>query len=246
MAQRGALAPMNWDSGKIRGQRHIKGGRTRVRCALHQCSVVTVRCHPQLKEFYKTLRDNGKPAKVALVAVARKLLLFVIPSFFFRNHRQLAGVFGETVFHGFLFDEVGEATVERLDFFQVTEFALPDGDDVPTGLAELGGGGLVSIAVCADLFLPELGSRLGESVAWAIGVAVPEAAVYEDDSLVFRQHNVWLAGELFVVGGVDGESVADSVQQGAHQDLWLGVLAADLRHEPAAFFFGKDIGHGVF
>ncbi len=71
------LAPMNWDSGKMRGQRRIKGGRTRVRCALYQCAVVAARCHPQLKDFYQTLREKGKPAKVALVAVARKLLILL-------------------------------------------------------------------------------------------------------------------------------------------------------------------------
>jgi transposase len=68
------LAPLNRDSGRYRGQRHIGGGRATVRGALYMASVSAVRCNAVLRAFYRRLRNRGKAAKVALVAVARKLL----------------------------------------------------------------------------------------------------------------------------------------------------------------------------
>jgi transposase len=69
------LAPFNIDSGQFRGRRRIKGGRKRVRDALYMAAVTAARCNPRLTGLYKRLRAAGKPAKVALIAVARKLLL---------------------------------------------------------------------------------------------------------------------------------------------------------------------------
>ncbi len=69
------LAPVNHDSGDMRGQRHIRGGRAHVRSPLFLAAITAARSHPLLKTFYRRLRDAGKPAKVALVAVARKLLI---------------------------------------------------------------------------------------------------------------------------------------------------------------------------
>jgi transposase len=71
------LAPFNWDSGTMRGKRHIKGGRSLLRSALYMAALPAARCHPQLKPFYKELRERGKPAKLALTAVARKLLIII-------------------------------------------------------------------------------------------------------------------------------------------------------------------------
>jgi transposase len=68
------LAPRARDSGTVRGARTIFGGRAEVRTALYMASVSAMRFNPDLKAFYKRLRGNGKAAKVALVAVARKLL----------------------------------------------------------------------------------------------------------------------------------------------------------------------------
>ncbi|MGB8356174.1 MAG: IS110 family transposase [Chthoniobacteraceae bacterium] len=68
------LAPFNRDSGSSRGQRHIHGGRSRVRRALYMASVTAIR-QGSLRAFYLRLRSNGKPVKVALVATARKLLI---------------------------------------------------------------------------------------------------------------------------------------------------------------------------
>ena len=68
------VAPFNCDSGTLRGQRRIDGGRSRLRRVLYIATVAAVRCNPMLKLFYLRLRAAGKPPKVALVAVARKLL----------------------------------------------------------------------------------------------------------------------------------------------------------------------------
>lgn len=71
------LAPFNRDSGRWRGQRHISGGRAPVRRTLYLASLHAARKNPILKAFYQRLRAAGKPAKVALTAVARKLLLLL-------------------------------------------------------------------------------------------------------------------------------------------------------------------------
>ena len=68
-------APYNNDSGQCRGTRRISGGRSKVRKALYQAAVVAVQWSPSMKEFYVRLLARGKAKKVALVAVARKLLV---------------------------------------------------------------------------------------------------------------------------------------------------------------------------
>lgn len=69
------LAPYDRDSGKMKGKRYIQGGRCQVRRSLHMAAVVAARRNPVLKAFYQRLRDAGKPFKVAIVAVTRKLLI---------------------------------------------------------------------------------------------------------------------------------------------------------------------------
>ena len=69
------LAPYNDDSGQQTRARHIRGGRARVRIGLYQSAVVAVRCCPEMRAFYKRLKERGKASKVALVAVARKILV---------------------------------------------------------------------------------------------------------------------------------------------------------------------------
>ncbi len=68
------LAPFNNDSGPRRGLRHIAGGRHSVRSALYMAAFNAYRCNPILKPFYARLRTKGKAFKVAIIAVARKLL----------------------------------------------------------------------------------------------------------------------------------------------------------------------------
>ncbi len=69
------VAPMNWDSGQLRGRRIIKGGRAHVRAVLYMAAVAAIRCNPSLKAFYKRLAEKGKKPKVALTAVMRKLVI---------------------------------------------------------------------------------------------------------------------------------------------------------------------------
>ena len=68
------VAPLNADSGKHRGTRRIWGGRQNVRNQLYMTAFIASRWNPPLKAFYDRLRAAGKPHKVAVVAVARKLL----------------------------------------------------------------------------------------------------------------------------------------------------------------------------
>jgi len=71
------LAPFNRDSGAFRGKRSIHGGRIGVRCAIYMSALCASRGNPILKTFYQRLRAAGKPHKVALVAVMRKLLIYL-------------------------------------------------------------------------------------------------------------------------------------------------------------------------
>jgi transposase len=68
------VAPLNRDSGALRGRRTVWGGRARVREALYMGAMVASRFNPAIKEFYERLVSAGKPKKVALVACMRKLL----------------------------------------------------------------------------------------------------------------------------------------------------------------------------
>ena len=69
------LAPYADDSGKRRGRRHIRGGRTEVRNVLYMAALVAVQYNPVLKAFYQRLLRTGKPRKLALTAAMRKLLV---------------------------------------------------------------------------------------------------------------------------------------------------------------------------
>jgi len=69
------VAPINSDSGRKDGKRSIRGGRYEVRCLLYQAALVVSNHNPALKTFAKRLRDKGKPHRVVLIAVARKLLV---------------------------------------------------------------------------------------------------------------------------------------------------------------------------
>ena len=68
------VAPMNRDSGTMRGKRAIFGGRPDVRRVLFMAALVASRHNPVIKAFYQRLLAAGKPKKVALVACMRKLL----------------------------------------------------------------------------------------------------------------------------------------------------------------------------
>jgi transposase len=71
------VAPYNRDSGEHRGRRTIRGGRVRVRRVLYMAASVAVRFNPVLKAFYQRLVAAGKPKKLALTAVMRKLIVLL-------------------------------------------------------------------------------------------------------------------------------------------------------------------------
>lgn len=73
-AKLAGLAPLNQDSGKARGKRHVWGGRSSVRGALYMATLSAVRFNPVIKTFYDRLLAAGKPKKVALTACSHKLL----------------------------------------------------------------------------------------------------------------------------------------------------------------------------
>jgi transposase len=68
------VAPMNYDSGKKRGYRKTKGGRTNVRNVLYMSTLVATRYNPLIRSQYQHLLKRGKEKKVALTACMRKLL----------------------------------------------------------------------------------------------------------------------------------------------------------------------------
>lgn len=68
------VAPLNRDSGTLRGKRTVWGGRALVRATLYMATWVATKCNPVIKRFYQRLRLAGKAPKVAVIACMRKLL----------------------------------------------------------------------------------------------------------------------------------------------------------------------------
>lgn len=69
------LAPYNDDSGKQSHGRHIRGGQNKVRTGLYQSAIAAIRYSAEMRAFYAQLKARGKASKVAIVAVARKILV---------------------------------------------------------------------------------------------------------------------------------------------------------------------------
>jgi transposase len=69
------VAPATRQSGKWRGRAFIRGGRATLRQALYLPALVATRCNPDLKAKYDTLRAAGKPPKLAITAIIRKLII---------------------------------------------------------------------------------------------------------------------------------------------------------------------------
>jgi transposase len=69
------LAPMTRESGGWKGRSRIQGGRASLRCGLYMPALVAVRLNPDLRRKYEALKEAGKPSKVAIAAVMRKLIV---------------------------------------------------------------------------------------------------------------------------------------------------------------------------
>ena len=77
VASMSGLAPRNDDSGKKKGRRRIMGGRSAIRKTLFLCALSASKHNSKLKIFYQRLIAKGKKPKVALIAVARKLIVII-------------------------------------------------------------------------------------------------------------------------------------------------------------------------
>ncbi len=71
------VAPLNRDSGLMRGKRMIAGGRRPIRDALYVAALSAIRFEPALRAFNTNLRNRGKPGKLAIVAVIRKIVVIL-------------------------------------------------------------------------------------------------------------------------------------------------------------------------
>ena len=71
------VAPINRDSGLMRGKRMITGGRKPVRDALYLAALPAIRFDPAMKAVFGRLKAKGKPGKVALVALMRKMIVIL-------------------------------------------------------------------------------------------------------------------------------------------------------------------------
>jgi transposase len=71
------VAPMNRDSGRMRGRRRVFGGRAAIRCTLYMAVLSAIRYNPVIKEFYERLIASGKENKVAMTACMRKLIVIL-------------------------------------------------------------------------------------------------------------------------------------------------------------------------
>lgn len=77
IAKLAGVAPLARDSGTMRGRRMVWGGRAQIRAPLYMAAMSAARFEPRLKAFYENLRARGKAAKVAIVAVMRKMLVIL-------------------------------------------------------------------------------------------------------------------------------------------------------------------------
>lgn len=80
------IAPINRDSGTMRGRRTVWGGRAHLRAALYMGTLVGVRYNPVLRPLYRRLLERGKAKKVALVACMRKLITILNAMLKHRTH----------------------------------------------------------------------------------------------------------------------------------------------------------------
>ena len=68
------VAPFNRDSGRLRGKRRIRGGRSSVRTILFMAMLTSIQHNPVIRSTYRRLLENGKHKKVALTACMRKMI----------------------------------------------------------------------------------------------------------------------------------------------------------------------------
>jgi len=80
------LAPITRESGSWKGRSRIQGGRASLRCSLYMPALVALRINPDLRRKYLALKEAGKPSKVAITAIMRKLI--VLANALIRDNRK--------------------------------------------------------------------------------------------------------------------------------------------------------------
>ena len=123
----------------------------------------------------------------------------------------------------------------------ILALAFPHHNNLPPQLAEFTTHAAVALDVGLELGVPERSIGLRCCRVAAAGVAVPEAAMDEDDHAMPGQHDVGLAREVLAM---QAEPVAHPVQGRSDEPLRSCVLAADAGDVPAAVGFGDPV-HGV-
>ena len=68
------VAPINRDSGRLRGKRRVQGGRAAIRTVLYMATLSALQCNPVIRAFYRKLLARGKHRKVAITACMRKFI----------------------------------------------------------------------------------------------------------------------------------------------------------------------------
>lgn len=86
VASLAGLAPITRESGGWKGRSRIQGGRASLRCGLYMPALVALRINPDLRRKYQALKEAGKPSKVAIAAIMRKLI--VLANALIRDNRK--------------------------------------------------------------------------------------------------------------------------------------------------------------
>jgi len=86
VASLAGLAPITRESGGWKGRARIQGGRAALRRALYMPALVALRLNPDMRRKYRALKDAGKPSKVAIAAIMRKLI--VLANALVRDNRK--------------------------------------------------------------------------------------------------------------------------------------------------------------
>ena len=80
---------------------------------------------------------------------------------------------------------------------------------------------------------------------FAVGMAMPKAAMNENDSPIFWQNNVRFSRKLSVTGSIDRKSVPQVVQEAASNELWFRIPPTYAAHHPGAMQFGNLVWHSI-
>ena len=109
----------------------------------------------------------------------------------------------------------------RFQLLRVFQFALPDSQDTPTKFPQLLPCTAVARDVCAKLLLPKRHSSFWRCGIAASQMAMPEAAVYEDDLATGREHQIRLAGQA---GNMKPITISKRMNYPPHRQLGSRVL----------------------